>query len=474
MKRACLLCVAVAVVVAACRPSSKTETKVQIPTNTPPTAVEFRDKEGGEYRLQWNRDTLARDYERYGRRSPKWDASAKAALEAFAEARVSRQEALEGLNKRLAATTKEAIAKGCDDPMLRYLYIRFGMASEKPTNAQYTEAYRSTAQELSQSKYAPIRKFYAAERAADALASQSKPAPPAASEWRQKASEFLAEAVKDKAMPVAEVYEAARDLLRSVKNAKPQLGNYYRALEPALFQNWPSASDVYLLKGEYCLDYAWQARGSGYGNTVNEVGWQLFAQRLREADKALAKAWEMNPQDERIARAMLTVELGQGNGRDRMEEWFERAMNLNTNYYDACWSKLYYLEPKWYGSRQDMLDFGHECLESDKWGGRVPLILVDAHDELAKTLNADARLDYWKDPEVWSDVKGAYDKFFKANPDAIGFHHNYARFAYWAEQWDELNRQLPLLGEVNYEYFGGQEEFDKMVRLAKDHAAKSK
>jgi tetratricopeptide (TPR) repeat protein len=275
-------------------------------------------------------------------------------------------------------------------------------------------------------------------------------------------------------MPVPEVYEAAYELLQSVKSAKPQLGDYYRALEPALLTNWPSASEIYLLKGDFYLDYAWQARGNGYSDSVTDVGWQVFAQRLRDANTALTKAWEMNPQDERIARRMITVELGQGKDRDRMEEWFGRAMSLNTNYYDACWGKLYYLEPKWHGSRQDMLDFGRECVASEAWGGEVPLILTKAHDELAKTLNPDDRIEYWKDPEVWSDIKSAFEKFFELNPDASGWHHNYARYAYWAEQWDELNRQLPLLGEINYEFFGGKDEFDKMVRLTQAHASKSK
>ncbi len=41
-----------------------------------------------------------------------------------------------------------------------------------------------------------------------------------------------------------------------------------------------------------------------------------------------------------------------------------------------------------------------------------------------------------------------------------------------AEQWEVLNRQIPLLGEINYEYFGGKDEFDHMVKLAKEHARK--
>jgi len=143
---------------------------------------------------------------------------------------------------------------------------------------------------------------------------------------------------------------------------------------------------------------------------------------------------------------------------------------LNPNYYDAFEAKLYYLQPKWYGSPEDMLEFGRECVNSKKWGGHVPLILRDAHEALIKYLEKGDQAGYWKRPEVWKDIRASFEKFFTLNPAEKGWRHNYALYAYRAEQWDDLNRQLPLLGEINYEFFGGKDQYDKMVRLAKEHA----
>ncbi len=120
-----------------------------------------------------------------------------------------------------------------------------------------------------------------------------------------------------------------------------------------------------------------------------------------------------------------------------------------------------------------MLVFGRECLNSDKWGWRVPLVLVDAHDAAAAYIrDAEARKAYWKQPKVWPELKASFEKFFRLNPDAVSWRHNYARYAYWCEQWDDLNRQLALMGPVNYSYFGGKEEYEKMVQLAKEHGGK--
>lgn len=444
------------------------DSKAQVTTNTPAE----REKEI-EYRLKWNLDTLVGDYERHGRRDPKWDASAKAGLTAFAQVRgfAGTAKAKEPLAK-IPVAIKTAITNGCDDPMVRYFYARFVMSSETHTPAEHAKAYRVAAEGLSESRYAPIRKFYAALRAAEALNPGGTNTPPEVHDWRDKASHYLNEAVADKAMPPAEVYEACEQLLEGVSANKRQYQAFYQAFEPVIFKNWPTESSLYLLKGIFYTQYAWHARGKAYADKVTEEGWRLMAERLEVAEKALSKAWELNPRDERIAQEMISVELGQGKGRDRMEMWFQRATDLNPNNYQAFSSKLYYLEPKWHGSREAMLKFGRECVNSTKWGGHVPLILRDAHEALANYVEKDERANYWKQPEVWKDLKAAFDKFFSLNPEENGWRHNYALYAYRAEQWDELNRQIPLLGEINYKFFGGKDEYDKMVRLAKEHAAK--
>jgi hypothetical protein len=152
-----------------------------------------------------------------------------------------------------------------------------------------------------------------------------------------------------------------------------------------------------------------------------------------------------------------------------MERWFHRAMDLNTNDIVACQLKMNFLTPVWYGSDQEMLTFGRECVNSTKWGGRVPLVLVDAHIGINFRNDSAGQAEYWKQSEVWADVESAYERVFELNPDD-NLYQNYAWYAYHAEQWDKLNELIPRLGPENYSFFGGKEEFEKMVRLAKEHA----
>jgi hypothetical protein len=425
-------------------------------------------------RLAWNLTMLVGAYKNASYTDAKWDESATNALVEFARSRSQSLESDEDWTTIIRSNCDAAVQVGCDDPMIRYLYIKFSM-SQTNTPQAFADVFCETADKLQQSSYPPIRKFYAALRALQQVyyAYSTNADRETIHELAQGIMNNLMDTLDDKTTPPEEIYDACHETLAAYSGGKTAYEDCYNKIEQPLFQNWPNESISWLLKGEAYVQMAWLARGGGYANTVTEDQWKSFRERLATAEKSLDKAWKLNPKDERIPREMMTVELGQGKGRDRMELWFNRAMKLDPNDYDACSAKLYYLEPKWYGSTEAMLEFGRECVTNQAWKGQIPLILLDAHKSIQRQYVDDSgKNDYWKQPEVWSDIKSAFDRFFELNPDAIGWYHNYAWYAYQAGQWDTLNEIIPKLGPINYSFFGGKDEFDKMVELAKVHAGK--
>jgi hypothetical protein len=93
---------------------------------------------------------------------------------------------------------------------------------------------------------------------------------------------------------------------------------------------------------------------------------------LAVAELALNKKYELDQSDPAAAVQMLSVELGQGNGPEVMEKWFQRAITADPDCDPACRSKLYYLEPKWHGSLQDELNFGKQCLAARRFREGLP------------------------------------------------------------------------------------------------------
>ena len=60
------------------------------------------------------------------------------------------------------------------------------------------------------------------------------------------------------------------------------------------------------------LDYAHDARGSGYANTVSESGWKLFQERTAEARRILKEAWRLPSKCPEWYVAMQMVSVNQG------------------------------------------------------------------------------------------------------------------------------------------------------------------
>ncbi|MGA3285619.1 MAG: TlpA disulfide reductase family protein [Verrucomicrobiota bacterium] len=415
----------------------------------------------------WNYKTLVEPYEKAGHTSPKWDEPAKRALTEYARTRSQCTESNEDWGLIISTNCGGAVDAGCDDPLIRYLYIRFCMNQTNSPKA-FADAFCKAARDVNQSSYPSIRKFYASLRAVQQLyyAFGAKADRSAVQAAGGGIKNYLVNAIRDETMPLEEAYDACHEGIVIYRGTQ----NLYEEIEKPLFDRWPDKSEIWLLKGEAYTEKAWQARGSGYADAVTKQGWGMFSNHLAIAENALTNAWNLNPNDERIPLKMLTVELGQGQGRDRMEIWFNRAMAIDPNDYDACKAKLYYLEPKWYGSADDLLGFGWECAQSKAWRGKVPLILLDAHEAICRYLDDSEKTNYWKQPDVWLDIQVAFDRFFELNPDAIDWYHNYAWYAYRCERWKKLNELIPKLGPVNYSYFGGKDAFDKMVSLARAHA----
>lgn len=414
---------------------------------------------------------LVASYEMNGQRNPKWDDSARQALTELAKIRGGQDYEEETRLALVGDLAHEAIRAGCDDPLVRYLYCRYGYVDSAQPFPERQNDYRLTAQALEASAYPPLWKFYANIGAANILWTGSKDIWPQVRTFRVAAAQDLYLALLDKNLPVEEAYQACHTLFETIRHDTYEMTNMYNQIEQPLFSNWPDAAASHLIKAEYYYDFAWRGRGNATADKVSKAQWDMFFGRLKVAEAALQKAWSLNSRDARIPTLMIGIVEGQEGKRPEMEKWFNRAMELDTNNYEACRSKLHYLYPQWYGSRKDMLEFGRECVASTKWGGKVPLILVDAHSELDRLLPRDEREQYWQLPDVWPDIHSAYEKYSRLNPEETRFRYPYAAYAFRCGQWKTFVEQTGLLlkseRDFKYYYFGGRDEFEKLLKIAR-------
>ncbi|HTV39333.1 MAG TPA: hypothetical protein VMF08_02050 [Candidatus Sulfotelmatobacter sp.] len=292
---------------------------------------------------------------------------------------------------------------------------------------------------------------------------------------RHAAVSDMVQAVQDKSLPESEADTAAQKLFDLLQYNEKETTNAYNQIEAALARQSGTATMADYIKATFYLRYAWQARGHGWSSQVTPEGWQLFGERLKVARRALEHAWSRDPQDPQIPTLMISIVLGEQSGRPEMEKWFARAMQADPDNYAACRAKLHFLLPEWYGSRDDMVAFGRECVASTNWGGEVPLILVDAHSEFDRTLTGEARRNYWLSPDVWPDIQSGYEKYAQLNPDETRFRYPYAWYALACDQTNAFVQQINLIrqnaGQINYGYFGGKASFDSAWAAATGQTA---
>jgi tetratricopeptide (TPR) repeat protein len=195
------------------------------------------------------------------------------------------------------------------------------------------------------------------------------------------------------------------------------------------------------MDGQYLIDAAWCARGSGWANTVSDQGWKLFGDRLAKAAETLEAAFAKYPNEGEMARSMIDVELGQGQGKDRMEKWFQLAIKANPDDYDAYKGKEWYLQPRWYGSSEEVLNFGKKCLEGGNWSAKLPMILTVG---IAEMSGQDTST--YSRPEVWGLAEKTYRNYLEHYPKSIFYRTAFAEHAFDSGHFDIAKEQLTILG----------------------------
>ena len=236
-------------------------------------------------------------------------------------------------------------------------------------------------------KYAPFLKVVALVRLVDyarALTFSDAEAAELGKKLMQEAMDNLPGMMAEPEFPPAEIAKLCVDLTDDGReyqgDRKPAIDRIYDIMVKAQ----PHSPVADLFKGSAYCKYAWDARGGSFAADVTETGWRLFGERLAIAKNACNAALDKDPSLAAAAAQMLEVQMGQNADRPEMEQYFQLAIAGDPDCYDAYNKKLYYLTPKWHGTAEDQLTFGRECLATNRWSARIPLLLLQSQRNIAK------------------------------------------------------------------------------------------
>jgi hypothetical protein len=186
---------------------------------------------------------------------------------------------------------------------------------------------------------------------------------------------------------------------------------------PDFLNEWvaahPQSPLPYLVRGYQAVEWAWEARGSGWAQTVSEESWRQFFYRLEQAEADLFHAAELDPADPTPWSELIWI------GAVRELDWeevlarFEQAKRREPFHRHAYQQLAHALQPRWGGSVEEHLAFCNssvqEAPDGNNLGALVPLAHLDVMDMLAMQGHHDGRV-YFTDAENHKSLVQAYQR----------------------------------------------------------------
>jgi hypothetical protein len=431
-----------------------------------------RIEENSRLASAWGSATGINAYKRIGTNA-KWDA-----------------QVLQGFQNTIAkpdvslASLKSAFDAGCKDPLVRFVYVERSLAYKRMELDEALHQLIKITDDLDASKYPAGRKLYANLTFVKGAASPQCPADITEDKKYaalRRAISYYPDFVRENPGPTY-----LRDVATQFYNIAFRLhGGYlhepaYNEISPMLAKALPNSALGSYMEANYYAEWAWEARGSGWADTVTEEGWKGFGERLDKAQIAAEKGWHLDPLDSDCASVMITVCMGKGLGRETMETWFQRAIRANPHSLAACGAKMLFLLPKWGGSEQEALEFGRWCVTNGDGKDRLPMVLLAAYGDM-RTL-ASSPLPQASALQYWTDAKLVYQKLLadksQLQTNRAVYLNDRAAFVKLAcdcQQWADAVALFKEFGtEIDVAAFGGQALYDFLQKKAETELAKTK
>jgi hypothetical protein len=413
-------------------------------------------------RTEWETKAWTEAYDRAGQHDPVWDGDARRGISLYVQTGPDPKQGTLAQRDAAIEALASAVRKHCADPLIESLYlIMDGTGSREGTLFPFDGSLFRTVPECLRRDYPPSVKLQLMEAY---MGSRAIVDPRSLNQ----VPNLLRAVASQPDLPTGELDALALQFFLAANRTSfgqqvfpPFLATYEQVA--------PGTAGPLILKARGLMHQA-SLMISGIDPELRPQSWRRADPQLRQAEEALNSAWSIDPSDASIATLMIDLKrVDGGNDREAMEVWFRRAMDANPDDYQACIRKLEYLSPYNHGNPRDMLDFGRECLKTQNWRGRIPLVLVRVHEFLANQ-SGDTK-EYFSRPEVWQDILDVYEgallNFTNDRLDRSMF----ASYAAKCGRWDVARREFERLGDrPDLTVFGSMASYDylrrKSARLA--------
>lgn len=249
----------------------------------------------------------------------------------------------------------------------------------------------------------------------------------------------------------------------------------------------PNSPSAWLIHGSHGMKWAWQARGTGYGNTVSEDAVNAFFARLERAEQSLLRAASLDPGDATPWSWLIRNAIGLQLEESETARRFGEAVRRAPSHRQAHSARLQSLARKWGGSHEKMWEFVKHSTAGVGPGSSLFVLVAEAHIEMWFAATADnghnVPAGFFRDPSIQRSLLAASQSAFapgafRPTIDSVR-NRNYFAFCLWkagllreaGEHFAALGNWVTespwcFVGEPAKVFAGAQRECGAMVRAA--------
>ena len=235
----------------------------------------------------------------------------------------------------------------------------------------------------------------------------------------------------------------------------------------ALLKQWiaarPQSITARVALAEAYVDYAWDARGHGYSDTVSETGWKLFNERAAQGRKTLTQASTLRQKCPEWYAAMQDVALAQGWKPSAKQALLDQAVKFEPDYFYYYRRYAVSILPQWDGEDGQLEKFLQST--ADHIGGEAGDILYFQVAGLLVCCQIDQKLKF-----SWPRIQRGFADLEKHRGAAPENWNRLARIAAIHQDPVVANQMLARIGDQwsqeiwqTFSYFEAVRDWAKQV-----------
>lgn len=261
----------------------------------------------------------------------------------------------------------------------------------------------------------------------------------------------------------SEVEEYLKGLQKSKltdENGESELTKAYRDIRKmkdarVILKEWeeknPKSAFALGLLGSAFIDFAWEARGTGYLSSVTTSAQQTFEERIKQAKNYLKEASELDPSNLQTAHDLMLASKAIKSTWLEVKPIFDAATRQEPDNFLIQKQMLESLAPKWGGTVSEMMEFARSQAVKSAPSSKSPILVPMAHWEIAFAYYDQNLASYFGKKSVWEECKQALDTAVLRFPKSVEIRTLYLRTAYYAgamkearAQYDEIKTRMSM------------------------------